>query len=132
MLVNRKIFIHQKIKENLERPQAFWFGGNVSHSWKLWFKHFDFYLAAKEKGTKRDKIKTSIFPSCISQIGREIYETFTFEPSDERKLAPTLHKFLKYCHPRKNITILRHKFFTYKQQEGQNFHYFVTELKKLS
>ena len=48
------------------------------------------------------------------------------------KLAPVLHKFSEYCNPRKNITILRLKFFTYRQQEGQNFHDFVTELKKLS
>ena len=89
-------------------------------------------MAATEKDTKGDKIKTSIFLTCIGQKGREIYETFTFEPGDEMKLAPVLHKFSEYCNPRKNITILRHKFFTYRQQEGQNFHDFVTELKKLS
>ena len=48
------------------------------------------------------------------------------------KLAPVLHKFLKYCNPTKNVTILHQKFFTHRQQEGQNFHDFVTELKKLS
>ena len=48
------------------------------------------------------------------------------------KLAPILHKFLEYCNPRKNITILCDKFFTYRQQEGQNIHDFVTELKKVS
>ena len=48
------------------------------------------------------------------------------------KLAPVLHKFLEYCKPKKNITILRHKFITYRQQEGQNFHNFFIELKKLS
>ena len=48
------------------------------------------------------------------------------------KLTPVLHKFSEYCNPRKNTTILWHKFFTYRQQEGQNFHDFVTELKKLS
>ena len=47
------------------------------------------------------------------------------------KLAPVLHKFSEYCNSRKNITILHHKFFTYRQQEGQKFHDFVTE-KKLS
>ena len=41
-----------------------------------------------------------------------------------------LEKFTSYCNPRKNITILRHKFFTYKQVEGQSFNDFVTELKK--
>ena len=53
-------------------------------------------------------------------------------PGDEMKLAPVLHKFLEYCNRRKNITILCHKFFTYRQQDGQYFHDFVTELKKLS
>ena len=62
----------------------------------------------------------------------EKYETFTFEPGDEIKLAPVLHKFSEYCNSRKNITILSHKFFTYRQQEGQNFHNFVTKFKKLS
>ena len=74
--------------DKLEPPQAFSFDGNVSHSWKLWLKDFDFYLAATEEDTKGDKLKTSIFLRCIGQRGREIYETFTFEPGDEMKLAP--------------------------------------------
>ena len=118
--------------DKLEPPQAFSFDSNVSHSWKLWLKHFDFYLAATEKDTKGDKVKTSIFHTFLSKRKRNI-ETFTFEPGDEMKLlVPVLQKFSEYCNPRKNITILSHKFFTYKQQEGQNFHDFVTELKKIS
>ena len=48
------------------------------------------------------------------------------------KLAPVLHKFWEYCNPRKNVPILRHKFFTYREQESQSFHDFMTEFKKLS
>ena len=58
--------------DKLETPQAFSFDGNVSQSWKLWLKHFDFYLAATEKDTKGDKVKTSIFLTCIGQKGRKI------------------------------------------------------------
>ena len=79
--------------DKLEPPQAFSFDRNVSHSWKLWLKHFDFYLAETEKDTKGDKIMTSIFLICIGQKGREIYDTFTFESGNEIKLAPVLHKF---------------------------------------
>ena len=118
--------------DKLEPHQAFSFDGNVSHSWKFGLKQFYFYLATTEKDSKGDKIKTSIFLTCIGQNGREIYETFTFEPGDKMKLAPVLRKFSEYCNPRKNKTILRHKFFTYRQQEGQYFHDFVTELKKVS
>ena len=71
--------------DKLEPPQAFSFDGNVSHSWKLWLKHFDFYLAKTEKDTKGEKIKTSIFLTYIGQKRREIYETFTFEHVDEMK-----------------------------------------------
>ena len=48
------------------------------------------------------------------------------------RLASVLEKFSEYCNPRKSITILHHKFFTYRQHEGQNFHDFITELKKIS
>ena len=52
----------------------------------------------------------------IGQSCREIYETFSFDnPGDE-----------------KNITILRHKFSSYRQHEEQNFDDFVTELKTFS
>ena len=80
--------------DKLQPPQTFSFDGNVSHSWKLSLKHFGFYLATTEKDTKGDKIKTSIFLTCIHQKGREICETFTFEAGDKIKLAPVLHKFL--------------------------------------
>ena len=53
-----------------------------------------------------------------------------FEPGDKIKLAPILLNFSEYFNPRKNTTFLRHKLFTYRQQESQNFHGFVTELKK--
>ena len=69
----------------------------------------------------------------MGQKGKEIYETFNFDnPGDETRLASVLQKFSEYRNPRKNITILRHKLFKYRQHEGQNFHDFVTELEKLS
>ena len=117
----------------LRPPPPYSFEGNVSEGWKIWQKHFQFFLTATESDTKSDKIKTSILLTCIGPKGRDIYETFTFEQdTDKLKLKPVLEKFTMYCNPRKNITILRHKFFTYKQAEGQCFNDFVTELKKRS
>ena len=119
--------------DKLRPPPPFSFEGNVSHGWKIRQKHFQFFLTATESDTKSDKIKTSILLPCIGQKGRDIYETFTFEQdTDKLKLKPVLEKFTSYCNPRKNITILRQKFFTYKQVEGQCFNDFVTELKKRS
>ena len=36
-------------------PSQASFDNSVSLSWKLWLKHFDFYLAVTEKNTKGDK-----------------------------------------------------------------------------
>ena len=105
----------------------------MSHAWKLWLKQFRFYLTATEKEYKDDKIKTSMLLTCTCQKGREIYKTFTFDSADdEMKIEPILNKFSEYCSPRKNVTILCHKFFMYGQLEGHSFHNFITELKKLS
>ena len=98
-----------------EPPQAFTFEGNVSHSWKLWLKHFDFYLVAIEEDTKHGKQKTYILLTYVGQKGREIYETFTLETSDEIKLALVLHKFSEYCNPWKKTIIHHQRFFTYRQ-----------------
>ena len=71
--------------------------------------------------------------SCIGERGREIFETFTFADTlASQKLENVLKEFENYCTPKKNTTILRHKFLTYKQLEGQSFMNFITELKRLS
>ena len=119
--------------DKLEALQSFSFEGNISQGWKLWLKHFEFYLTATEKDGKNDKVKTSVLLICIKQKGREIYENFNFEnPGNEMRLTSVLQKFSEYCNSRRNITILHYKLFTYRQHEGKNFLDFVTELKKLS
>ena len=126
--------------EKFEAPKALLFeSNNLSGEWKKWKKHFEFYLAATEADTKSDKIKSSILLSCIGEKGREIFETFEFpakeneaDPDPSMLLANVLAKFEGYCNPRKNITIMRHKFFSYRQDEGQSFGDFLTQLKSLS
>ena len=117
-------------------------GNNIPAVWKKWKKHFAFYLVATEKQGKSDLIKTSILMSCIGEKGREIYDTFEFpakaedaeddDADPEMVLANVIKKFDEFCNPRKNTTILRHKFFCYKQGDGQTFSDFVTQLKRLS
>ena len=95
--------------DKLEPSQSLSFEENISQGWKLWLKHFEFYLTATEKDGKNGKVKTSVLLTCMGQKDREIYEIFNFyNPGDEMRLASVLQKFFEYCNPRKNITILRH------------------------
>ena len=48
------------------------------------------------------------------------------------KLDPIIAKFDAHFEPRKNVTFLRYKFFTYLQREDQSFNDYTTELTKLS
>ena len=58
--------------DKLELPQSFSFDGNVSQGWKLWLKHFEFYLTVTEMDGKNDKVKTSVLLTCVGQKDREI------------------------------------------------------------
>ena len=112
---------------------------NLANEWKKWENHLKVFLTATEKDGKPDNIKTSILLACIGDKGREIYETFQFgtretegAPEPSMVYKDVVEKFRDYCNPRKNITILRYKFFTCKQLESQTFDDFVTRLKVLS
>ena len=119
--------------DQLKPPKPLTFDEHISNSWKTWKRHFDYYLVATEADKKPNKVKSSILLTCIGEKGRQIYDTFDFvEEEDPLDLTLLIKKFDEYCTPRRNITILRYKFFTYKQFEGQLFSDFLTELKKLS
>ena len=90
-------------------------------------------LLQQKKDSNEDKVKSSIFLHCIGHKVRGIYNTFIFEPKKHSMIfTKIIEKFDQYCIPRKNITFLRHKFFTHRQVEGQSFDEFVTSLRKLS
>ena len=118
-------------KEGFNPPDTLSFeSDNLSANWKRWKPDLNFYLAATEKDSK---VKSSIFLPCIGHKGREIYNAFIFEPKEHSmNFTKIIEKFDEYCLPRKNITFLRHRFFTHRQVEGQSFDEFVTSLRKLS
>ncbi|CAI9742889.1 Hypothetical predicted protein [Octopus vulgaris] len=118
--------------ENLPHPKDLDFNQeNLAAAWKKWKKEFNLFLIATESDMKPDKVKTSMFLTCIGSKGRDIHSTLDFDsPDEEMNLQTVIEKFDAYCEPRKNITFLRHKFFTCGQAEHQKFDEYVVELRQ--
>ena len=119
--------------DRFKPPDELNFEGNLNEHWKKWKQELDFYLVATEKDEKDEKVKSCILLTCIGSQGREVYNTFTFQENESpHDFELIIKKFDEHCSPRKNVTLTRYKFLTYKQKEGQSFSEFVTQLRKLS
>ena len=120
--------------EKIKAPSTFNFNDeNLERAWKSWSYHLEIYLTATEADEKADKIKIAILLSAIGNQGREIHKTFVFPSIEASRIYTNIvRQFELYCIPRKNTTMHRHKFFSHKQKEGQNFLSFTTEVKRLS
>ena len=117
--------------DKFNSPDPIIFDGNIREHWKRWKQELQLYLGATEKGKKENKVKSSFLLSYIGPQGREIYHTFIFWRDKEsfyyNDIVP---KFENFFVPRQNIALLRYKFLTYKQKEGQRFDKFMSQLKK--
>ena len=114
-------------------PKELDFTGNLSQSWNIWKKEFELYLTASESHEKSDAIKTSRLLTAIGSKARDIYYTFTFDAEgDNMKLKKVIEKFDEYMSPKKNITYMRFRFFSYNQVDGQSVDEYVTKLKSRS
>ena len=116
----------------LKPPKPFLFEGNIAEKWKQWKEEFEWYLIAIEADGKTEKVRAGILLHCLGPKGREVYNTLEFDSVEDRvKYSKIIERVEAYCIPRKNLTLLRFKFFTHRQEE-QLFDEFVTQLKKLS
>ena len=119
--------------ERLKPPKSLSLEGNLEQNWKTWKQELTLYMQASESSEKSYTVKSSILLHCIGSKSREIYNTFTFaEQGDNLKFDKIIEKFDGYFTPKKNLTLLRFKFFTARQQDGESFDEFLTRLRKLN
>jgi hypothetical protein len=114
--------------DGLKPPERITFEGNVKKQWKTFSQELSLYLTATDKDKKSSATRAPIL--VILLRGREVYNTFKFDDG-ENSLDYDLivKKFEEFCIPKTNETCLRYKFFTMRQNEGQSFDNFLTEIK---
>ena len=107
--------------------------GNLVEKWKRWKQDFTLYLTATEYTKKPNQVKSSLLLHCIEEKDREICNNFKFDyEEDSLVYEKRIEKLEAYIAPRKNLTYSQFKFLTYRQEEGQSFESFITDLKKFA
>ena len=109
-------------------PNALALEGNTAENWTKFKKEFQFYMTATESNSKPEDVARLL--TYIGEKARDAYYTFTFvAEEDAMKLQPVTDKFNEHLNPRKNITLLLSKFFSYNQGEGRLIDDYVSELR---
>ncbi|XP_072163552.1 uncharacterized protein [Diadema setosum] len=115
--------------EQLHPPKQLDFEAtNLSREWKQWKEEFFLYVSLAMDG-KTEQMKVQMLKYLIGPRGREVYQKV--KPAKET-LQSALDALGKHCDPPKNETLNRYRFFTRKQEVGESFDSFLTELQLLA
>ena len=117
---------------SLRKPDILKFDGNVPENLRIFFLEYDIYVdAAHPKVSNETKVKIM-----LNLAGREAIErsqNFQFDNAEKRKdPAEWKKKFEEICAPMKNLTILRHNFFSRTQKADESFSTFLTDLRNMA
>ena len=114
------------IMEQLKAPGHLSMEGNLAENWKEWIQGFELYLTATDIGENAEKVRVA---TCLHVAGieaRRMYHTFEI---DIEKIDVLKTKFKEYCEPRKNLTYIRHVFFTRIQGQDEPIDNYLTDLR---
>ena len=89
-----------------------------SCSWDLWQK-----TSAEEQ--------SAYFRIWIGETGRRIFKSWNLTEQDSKNADILFNKFDEYTAPKKNTVFSLSKFQERKQQQGETFETFVTDLRNL-
>lgn len=115
--------------DQLKPPSHLSFEGNLAENWKEWLQGFRLYLVASGIDEKAGKVKVATFLHVAGVEARRIYNTFNIPEEDAEKLEVVFKNFQDYVEPRKNLTYVRHLFFTRNQESHETIDNYVTDLK---
>ena len=103
--------------------------GNIAENWKLWKQTMRLMLQGPEKDEKQ---QCGYFLLYVRQNGRDIFNTWTLTSAETDKIDVLFEKYEAYCNPKQNVTVIRYKFNTRNQSDGEAIDQYVTELKRLA
>lgn len=112
-------------------PAPLSFVGNVAENFKRFKQNFEVYLIASGKDVKESKVKVAILLNIMGEEGVEVYNTLKLDDEEKQDYEKVIKKLEEFVIPRKNVVYERFMFYNRKQEEGEPFDHFLTDLKKL-
>lgn len=112
-------------------PQPMSFERNLSENFKKFRQNLEIYMVASGKDEKSAKIKVATILNLIGEDGVEVFDTLKLTEAQKGDYKTVLDEFEKYFTPQKNVVYERYLFYNRKQEEGETFDNFVTDLKIL-
>ena len=103
--------------------------GNLAENWKEWIQGFELYFTATGIEEKAEKVQCATFLHVASIKARRVYNTFGHEDEDAGKIQVLKTKLKNYYEPHKNLTYIRHVFFTQNQGQDEPIDNYVTDLR---
>ncbi|CAH0717620.1 unnamed protein product, partial [Brenthis ino] len=103
---------------------------NNNSNWKKWWQYFELFLLATGLEEAPEKRKIAIMLHTIGEKGIEIYNSFNID-INKITLKDIKTKFDNYFEPQKNLTIIRHSFFTRMQKPEEGIDAFLTDLQNI-
>ncbi|KAI5728516.1 hypothetical protein M8J77_017251 [Diaphorina citri] len=109
--------------------------GDAADAWKLWLQRFTIFLRANGHDNAAPEKQVAMFLHLIGEECLHIFNSFGLNDKLDNKslqLEEVISKFTDHFVPKKNLTYVRHKFFTRDQQEGESVENYVAVLNKMS
>ena len=108
------------------------FSGNLAENWKQWYQKFKIYLVASNLDNESDSRKIALLLHNLGDKCIEIYNSFNLTADENKQYEVVVDKFQRHFSPKKNLTVLRHKFLNRKQASAETIDNFYTDLVNLS
>ena len=116
--------------EQLKPTGELSFEGNLAENWRKWIQSFELFLIASEINEKSENVQCATLLHVAGEEARAVFNAFDFDKEgDQHKIDIVIDKFKQYCEPRKNLTFIRHQFFTRSQGPTETIDAFATDLK---
>ncbi|XP_046142800.1 uncharacterized protein K02A2.6-like [Osmia bicornis bicornis] len=117
--------------ENFKPPMGLDLRENAANNLKSFKQRFELFITAISEREIKEQRKVAMLLNCIGNDALDVFNMFALQ-TENLTTKLIFEKFEEYVKPRVNIIIERHKFHSRRQEEGEPFDSFLTDLRKLA